>query len=47
MKCCLKTENGCLKIQTKHPLSAIFFDMFDENTLNPTCSVYDLTIGTN
>ena len=21
MKCCLKTENGCLKIQTKHPLN--------------------------
>ena len=20
MKCCLKTENGCLKILTKHPL---------------------------
>ena len=20
MKCCLKTENGCLKTQTKHPL---------------------------
>ena len=20
VKCCLKTENGCLKIQTKHPL---------------------------
>ena len=20
VKCCLKTENGCLKSQTKHPL---------------------------
>ena len=21
VKCCLKTENGCLKTQTKHPLN--------------------------
>ena len=28
VKCCLKTENGCLKTQTKHPLSACLVHMF-------------------
>ena len=25
LKCCLKTENGCLKTQTKHPLYSLKF----------------------
>ena len=28
VKCCLKTENDCLKIQTKHPLGFFFFFFF-------------------
>ena len=24
VKCCLKTENGCLKTQTKHPLKGYY-----------------------
>ena len=31
MKCCLKTKNGCLKTQTKHPLTlSLFFFFFSK-----------------
>ena len=34
VKCCLKTENSCLKTQTKHPLRIFMFCGFDIKYVN-------------
>ena len=36
VKCCLKTKNGCLKTQTKHPLCYPWFDFLGKSISSKT-----------